>query len=170
MKKNLVVLFAIIASVLAVSCANTKLAENVEATSKEQEQVNKQFEKVYSSYQKNLILDNAETYKVVYGDKLTSIAKKFYGEDNGYYFPLIMLASNKVVLDPDLLLPGMELTVPSFEANVKNPEVATSLKSYFKEIADIYKEKKTATAPKTHENLLLISEQLGATTAETVTE
>jgi len=63
-----------------------------------------------------------------------------------------------------MILPGMVLTVPSFDANINDKDVAVSLKPYFLDIAEVYKKKNTATAPTTRENLQLIAEQLGSKT------
>ncbi len=166
--KKVSIIILVAAAFGLISCASSKDAlavpESAPETTKEQVAVNKEFEKVYTSHKKNLVLDGAKSHTVVYGDQLTSIAKQYYGEDNGYYFPLIMLASKDVVLDPDMILPGMVLTVPSFDANINDKDVAVSLKPYFLDIAEVYKKKNTATAPTTRENLQLIAEQLGSKT------
>ncbi len=153
--------FAMVLGIAA--CSSTSSATSDE---KKQEAINDSFRKVYESYANVLVLDGAETYTVKSGDKLTSIAKEFYGSDNGYFFPIIMLASNEVVQDPELITPGMELTIPNFDANINDTEVATKLKPYFKSIANIYKttKKDAPGADVTREALLDISEKLGTET------
>lgn len=120
----------------------------------------KDFDKVYSSYADSLNLDGAEKYTVQSGDTLSNITKKSYGEDNGYYFPLIMLASNNVVKDPELIRPGMELTIPNLEANIGDSSRAKKLSPYFKDIANVYKQKRTKSSANIRENLLRISDEL----------
>jgi hypothetical protein len=49
-----------------------------------------------------------------------------------------MLASSDVVLDPDKIEPGMNLTVPDLDRNLNDPKARKSLKNFLVEIADIY--------------------------------
>lgn len=152
MKKTIFVLVALVAAILLASCKSTGAT---------QEDLDKSFSKVYDSYSELVNLDGAEIYTVVSGDTLTGISKKYYGNTNGYYFPLIMIASNETVLDPDLIEPGMELTVPNFDKNIRDTEQAKKLKPYFKDIANVYKLKSTNGAADIREKLIEISNQLG---------
>ena len=154
MKK--IVLLAVSTVLLFVSCASSpeKPAEVV------QEEVNQAFEEVYGHYEQVLILDGAQDYEVRYGDTLSKIANKFYGEGNGYYFPLIMLASSNTVLDPDLIEPGMTLTIPDLNKNLNDVSVHNSMKTFFTEIADVYKDKVTPSASTIREELLKIADSL----------
>jgi hypothetical protein len=127
--------------IFLVSCAS--LSEPLQGESGE-EDVNTAFERVYSSYRSALILDGAQTYTVVKGDFLAAITRKFYGSDNGYFFPLIMLASSEVVLDPELLEPGMDLIIPDLTKNLEDPTARNKIKSFFLDISGVY-EKKAAT-------------------------
>ena len=149
MKKITFAFLALAAVLCFASCKST-------AT---QEDVNNSFYKVYHNY--TVDLEGAQTYTVESGDTLTAITKKFYGNQNGYYFPLIMIASSDVVLDPDLISPGMELTVPDFDKNIKNAEQAKKLSPYFKDIANVYKIKTTNGAEDIRKELLSISSTLG---------
>ena len=106
-----------------------------------QDEANAAFEKVYGRYLSSLLLEDAQTYEVVAGDTLSAITRNFYGAGKGYYFPVIMLASNDVVLDPDLISPGMTLTIPDLEKNLDNPLTRSKIKDFLKEIADVYKRK-----------------------------
>lgn len=151
MKKISVILLAMMAAFVMSAC--TSVAQMQEA-------INESFSKVYNTYADALVLDGAETYEVQSGDRLTSIAKSHYGDDKGYYFPLIMLASNDVVKDPEFIQPGMQLTIPNFDANINNPEVAKSLSPYFKDLAGVYKQKKTEAAPDIRQHLLEIADEL----------
>ena len=60
---------------------------------------------VYEEPAGDIILEGAQTHLVVWGDSLTKLAKRYYGGENGYFFPLILLASRDVVSNPDVLLP-----------------------------------------------------------------
>ncbi|ULQ60833.1 LysM peptidoglycan-binding domain-containing protein [Brucepastera parasyntrophica] len=133
MKKIVFMAAAIALSFVTLSCATNK-----EYT---QDEVNTAFEKVYDKYVSSLILDGAKTYQVVEKDTLSAITVKYYGSDKGYYFPVIMLASSDVVLDPDLIKPGMKLTVPDLQKNLDNPASRAKMKSFFKEIATVYQKK-----------------------------
>lgn len=152
MKKITLALLALITVIGLASCKSTGAS---------QEKVNDSFYKVYHNYSSVVNLEGAKTYTVVSGDTLTAITKQFYGDKNGYYFPLIMIASNEKVLDPDFIEPGMELTIPDFDKNIKDTEQAKLLKPYFKDIANVYKIKSTPSAADIREKLLEISESLG---------
>lgn len=52
----------------------------------------------------------AKTYKVVRGDCLWNIAKKFYG--NGSQYPKIFNANKGKIKNPNLIYPGQVLTIP----------------------------------------------------------
>ena len=150
MKKLSLVIMALTAALVLAGCKSTG----------NQDAVNESFKKVYNTYSGIVNLDGAKNYTVETGDTLTSISKKVYGEDNGYYFPLIMVAS-KNVSDPELITPGTELVVPDYNANINDKEQAARLKPYFKDIAGVYKQKKTPGAADIREQLLIISEDLG---------
>ncbi|MDR1257647.1 MAG: hypothetical protein LBJ86_07865, partial [Spirochaetaceae bacterium] len=53
---------------------------------------------IYNAYS-GIIGAGAQEHTVKYGDTLTGIARASYGEDNGYFFPLIMAASRLVSSD-----------------------------------------------------------------------
>jgi hypothetical protein len=85
----------------------------------------------------DLVLDGAETYMVVRRDTLSQIAKVKYGANNGFYYPLIIMASRDLVEDQDYIEPGMALTIPNLQANLNDDRARASMKSFFLEIADI---------------------------------
>ena len=132
MKKLSLILVALVAALVLAGCKSTG----------NQEAVNESFKKVYTTYSGIVNLDGAENYTVATGDTLTSIAKAKYGASNGYYFPLIMVASENVS-DPELITPGTKLVIPDYNANINDKEQAAKLKPYFKDIANVYKQKKT---------------------------
>ncbi len=151
MKKIIGIVCAAFAIFAAVSCKSSPAT---------QEQLNMAFENVYETYESSLILDGAKTHTVQAGDTLSLIAKRYYGSGKGYYFPVIMLASSDVVLDPDLIAPGMVLKVPDLDKNLSNPVSRSKMKSYFKEIAGVYKKKGTETALTVRAELLEIADSL----------
>jgi phage tail protein X len=120
-----------------MSCVSTNLTE-------EQKDVLLAFEQVYDSYKTNFILDDAQTYTVVEGDTLPAIVRRFYGAGNGYFFPLILLASRDVVLDADFLESGMVLTIPDLQKNLDNPDTRRSLKYFLYDAADVYEKREAA--------------------------
>jgi len=88
----------------------------------------------------DLVLDGAETYTVVLGDTLSNISRKKY--QDGFYYPLIMMASPGVVADQDLIEPGMLLTIPRLQANLNDARAKESMKKYYLEIAGITERKR----------------------------
>jgi len=87
-----------------------------------------------------LILDGATKYTVVKGDTLTKIARKMYR--NAYYYPLILMASSDVVKNQDLIKPGMVLTIPKLQVNLKDPKAKEGMKTFFLKTADITERKR----------------------------
>jgi hypothetical protein len=92
---------------------------------------------LYDQYRSGLILDGAAKYTVVSGDTLSAIARTHY-DGQGIYFPIIMLASSDVVLDPDEIKPGMVLTLPDIQKNLANARAKANMKEFFLEIAKTY--------------------------------
>jgi len=126
MKKTLIFALVIV-SLLAVSCKSTpKTADEI---------TDEVFTAIYNKYERGLILDGAQKYTVKSGDSLVSIARAHYG--NGFYYPVIMLASNSVIKDPYKLRQGMELTVPNLETNLKDSGAVRSIKGVMLDCADI---------------------------------
>jgi LysM repeat protein len=131
MKKLILVLISVLLVFSVVSCKTTMTQDDVNAA----------LERVYDKYQSALIMDGAKSYTVVAGDTLSAITRKSYPNDSAFYFPVIMLASNDVVLDPDMIEPGMKLSIPDLKANLDNIATKAKIKSYLVEIAAVYKNK-----------------------------
>ena len=93
------------------------------------------FRQVYERFQGDLILEGATTYTVKSGDTLAAIARSVYND--GFYYPVIMLASRNIVLDPDKIEPGMKLTVPDLQRNLADPRARTNIKNFLLEIAKL---------------------------------
>ncbi|MDR1900153.1 MAG: hypothetical protein LBQ55_09105 [Treponema sp.] len=98
-------------------------------------------EQVYETYSGDLILEGAKPYTVGRADTLSKITRANYGGKNGYFFPIIMLASRETVTDPDLIEPGMVLTVPDLQKNLDDPGARAKLKEFLNEIAGVYDRK-----------------------------
>jgi len=88
----------------------------------------------------DIILSGSETYTVVWGDTLTKIARSKYG--NGFYYPLILMASSNVIKDQDRIIPGMKLTIPRLQANLDDSRARASIKRFFLETASITERKR----------------------------
>jgi len=125
MKKIALVLVLAVSIVTVFSCKSTGKAEVTDET----------FKKIYEKYFGELILDGAQKYTVKSGDSLSKISNELYGD--GYYYPVIMLASKEVVLDQDKIQPGMNLVVPDLKKNLDNPKSKTSIKGVIRDCAKI---------------------------------
>jgi len=124
MKKTIAIVVLAISVLVVVSCKTTGGQVTDET-----------FRKIYDKHWNDLILDGAGTYTVQSGDTLAHIARSEY--EDGYYYPLIMLASRDVVLDPDKIAPGMELIIPDLEANLAGEKSRASVKGVIQDCAKI---------------------------------
>jgi hypothetical protein len=96
---------------------------------------------IYDDYN-GIVLDGAKEYSVKSGDTLSNIAKSSYGQGiNGYYFPLIMIASKVVIADPDKIKPGQKLMVPDLQKNLDDRLARSHLKALLLDIALVYNNK-----------------------------
>ena len=124
MKKIIVATLLIVGLVLVVACKSKPAT------------IDEAFKSIYDRFRKDLILDGAEKTTVAAGDTLSAISRDKY--DDGRYFPVIMLASSEVVLDPDKIEPGMELTIPDLQKNLDDPKSKKNIKNFLGEIAKLY--------------------------------
>jgi hypothetical protein len=106
------------------------------------------FEEIYTFYKPEFILEDAQAYQVEEGDTLPAIIRRVYGAGNGYFFPLIVLASSDVILDPDFLEAGMELKIPNLQENLDDPDVRDALIDLLYDVADVYEKKEAAEVEK----------------------
>jgi hypothetical protein len=138
MKKIIIACVAILAVFAMISCKSAPTKDKT---------VNDAFERVFNQYRSGLVLTDAKQYTVQPGDRLSSIANKEFGAGNGYYFPVIMLASSgeEVINDPDVIEPGMHLTIPVLQANLDDANARANIKAYLKDISDVYARKYTET-------------------------
>jgi len=128
MKKTVLVTVLVISVLLAASCKSTGGQAGGTVT-------DETFSRVYNKYANRLILEGAQSYTVKSGDTLAHIARSLYND--GYYYPVIMLASRDVVLDPDKIQPGMTLTIPDLQKNLDNSGAKSAIKGVTLDCADI---------------------------------
>jgi len=102
--------------------------------------MDEQYKKLYDA-NTGLDLTGAGTYTVKDGDTLSSISKHAYND--GFYYPVIMLASRGEVINPDKIRPGMTLTIPNLERNKANPNSRKSMKNCLNGFAIIEKTRPT---------------------------
>ncbi|MDR2597741.1 MAG: LysM peptidoglycan-binding domain-containing protein [Treponema sp.] len=126
MKKMVFAAALIISVMLAASCKSTP------------KDADDQYRKLYDA-NTGLDLTGAKYYTVKSGDTLSDISRSFY--DDGFYYPVIMLASRGVVVNPDKIIPGMELTIPDLERNKANANSRRSMKNCLNGYAEIEKRK-----------------------------
>jgi len=130
MKKALFALTLALCVMMVLSCASKPTPITT------QKEADDAFSKIYQQFRGDIILDGAGSYKVVSGDTLSKIARNNY--PSGYWFPLIMLASSDVVLDPDQIAPDMELTIPDLDKNLNDAKAKGKIKNFLVEIAKVY--------------------------------
>jgi len=169
MKKILVFLFVAVA-LIGLSCKSAPVADGVsieiegEVT---QEKVNEALGKIYSMYYNKLDLSEAQSYTVQKGDTLSQITRNFYGSltdvgvagtRNGFYFPILMLASsNAGIVDPDLIEPGMKLTIPDLKKNLANSGARKAIKDCLNDVSYVYNKKGQSA---TEKGLVALSDSL----------
>jgi len=148
MKKIALTAVLIISVMLIVSCngckkdsvekyKDTVQNKNIEQLAVENSEYAQ--EKIKDLYDVNSGLDytGAVTYTVKKGDTLSKISWRVYND--GFYYPVIMLASKGVVVNPDKIEPGMELTIPDLEINKANVNCRKSIKNCLNGLADLEK-------------------------------
>ena len=127
MKK--ILLFAVLIAVMAFSSCRTQGPAVTPQNPAEEALLN-----IYERFRGDLILVGARRHTVQSGETLVAIARTHY--DDGFMYPIILLASNNVVLDPDRITPGMELTIPNLQRNLNVPRSRENIKNFMLEIAD----------------------------------
>ena len=148
--KKITVGFVVLLVSLALFACNTVPASHQVVGAVTQEKIDDALEHIYEDYRPSLDVTGAQEYTVVSGDTLVEITKRFYGSltgvgeagtENGFYFPVIMLASETDIVDPDLIIPGMELKIPDLKRNLDNNSARQAVKHYLREVAYIYNKK-----------------------------
>jgi hypothetical protein len=126
MKKVFLFAALVIGIMLTVSCTSCP------------KDMDEQYRNLYDA-NTGLDLTGAGTYTVKKGDTLSEISRQAYND--GFYYPVIMLASRGVVINPDKIQPGMDLTIPDLERNKANNHSRTSMKNCLNGFANIEKNK-----------------------------
>jgi len=126
MKKFILTAALIISVMLTVSCKSVP------------KDADEQYKNLYDA-NTGLDLAGAGVYTVKAGDTLSDISRNAYY--NGFYYPVIMLASQGVVINPDKICPGMVLTIPDLERNRANGKSRKSIKNCLYGFADIERAK-----------------------------
>ena len=90
---------------------------------------------VYQRFLPGLILTGASNHTVRPGDTLVNIAWHHFND--GFMYPVILLASSHVVLDPDRITPDMEIIVPDLQRNLNDPAARQNIRNFLLEIADL---------------------------------
>jgi len=124
--KKILLTALIICVMLAVSCKSNP------------KDTDEQYQNLYDA-NAGLDLTGAGTYTVKKGDTLSNISRRAYND--GFYYPVIMLASHGVVVNPDKIKPGMVLTLPDLEKNKSNPNGRKCMKNCLIGFANIEKNK-----------------------------
>ena len=146
--KKLIICLLIIAA-FTVSCATTASGPVIEGEVT-QEKVNEVLTQIYDTYRNSLDMTGAQDYTVVRGDTLSQITRNFYGSltgvgeagpNNGFYFPVIMMASDSEIVDPDLIEPGMKMKIVDLQRNLDNPTARKAIKDCLLDVAYVYNRK-----------------------------
>ena len=154
MKKTILIpgVFLFVCSIFAFySCKTTS-----EAAIEDQVQITQEMEKVPAQDKEEktvyneLDLTNSKKHKVL----------KYYGDDKGYFFPLILDASKEYISNPEVIIPGMILIIPDLDKNITDSYRKEYVKNILLETSDLYKTKKTYFSNKISTELRKTAESL----------
>lgn len=136
MKKTVPVLvLAAICALAIISCKTTKALVTDDT-----------FHRIYNKYYNDLILEGSRTHTVKSGDTLSRISNSYYSD--GYYYPVIMLASKDIVADPDKIEPGMILIIPDLQRNLNDAKAKASIKGVILDCAKLEDDRGRASTAK----------------------
>jgi hypothetical protein len=165
MKKFSIGVLVVLMAFAILSCKSTGSGVAIEGEVTE-EKVNTALNQIYDTYRTKLILDGAQDYTVVSGDSLSAITRKHYGPltdvgeagpNNGFYFPIIMMAADNEIVDPDKIEPGLKLKIVDLKKNLANPAARQAIKDSLNDVAYVYNKKGNAV---TEEGLIKLSGSL----------
>jgi hypothetical protein len=149
MKKFAICLLVCTLAFAALSCKSTASGINLEGEIT-QEKVDLALNQIYDTYRGSLVMEGAQDYTVAAGDTLTAITRKHYGSltgvgdagpNNGFYFPVIMMAADSGIVDPDKIEPGMKLKIVDLKKNLDNPAARAAIKNCLSDVAYVYNRK-----------------------------
>jgi len=149
MKKIVAVFATLLVSLMLFSCATPETARVSGILEGEvtQARVDEALSHIYELFRPRLDLTGAQEHVVVAGDTLSGIARNFFGHltnvgdagfQNGFYFPVIMMASQTHIVDPDLIEPGLSLTIIDLRRNLDNPIARAAIRESLLEVAYVY--------------------------------
>jgi phage tail protein X len=165
MKKFVTGLLVCVLAFAALSCKSSPSGVNIEGEITP-EKIDSALEQIYDTYRIKLILDGAQEYTVASGDTLSAITRKHYGSltgvgvagpNNGFYFPVIMMAADSEIVDPDKIEVGMKLKIVDLKKNLDNPESRAAIKDCLNDVAYVYNKKGAAV---TEEGLKKLADSL----------
>ena len=151
--KKLFIGIVILAALTALSCQTTGQTLSGAKIDGEvtQRKVDSALDHIYNTYRGKLDMTGSQEYFVQSGDTLSQITRKYYGHlnnvgeagvDNGFYFPIVMLAStDSHILDPDLIEPRMKLVIIDLQRNLANSSSRKAIKDCLNDVAYIYNRK-----------------------------
>jgi LysM repeat protein len=150
MRKMLICVF-LVATLVGMSCKSGPKTSGASIDGEvTQAKVNDALGKIYDAYRSKLDMSGAQEYTVKSGDTLSEITRRYYGDlsgvgnagpHNGFYFPLIMLASGHTVVDPDLVEPGMRLRIPDLKKNLDNSTSRKAIRDCISDVSYVYNRK-----------------------------
>ncbi|MCL2234006.1 MAG: LysM peptidoglycan-binding domain-containing protein, partial [Treponema sp.] len=94
-----------------------------------------------------LDLAGAQEHTVEEGDTLSAIARRFFGDfaavdyagtRNGFFFPVIITASDINITNPDFIEPGMVLTIPDLQRNLDSPPARRAIRYSLLDATGLY--------------------------------
>jgi hypothetical protein len=152
MKKVFIGFLVMLTACAVLSCKSTSSGVKIEGEVT-QEKIDGALDQIYDTYRTQLIMDGAQDYTVASGDTLSAITRKHYGAltdvgdagpNNGFYFPVIMMAGDTHIVDPDKIEPGMKLKIVDIKKNLANPASRTAIKDCLNDVAYVYNKKDAA--------------------------
>jgi LysM repeat protein len=147
--KKFVILLVCILAFAALSCKSSPSGVRLEGEIT-QEKVDLALDQIYDTYRPHLVMDGAQDYTVAAGDSLSAITRKHYGSltgvgdagpNNGFYFPVIIMAADSKIVDPDKIEPGMKLKIVDLKKNLDNPAARAAIKNCLNDVAHVYNKK-----------------------------
>jgi len=126
-------------------------AENTSAGKYAAGSIDETYYNIYNKYSGSLDLTGAIRYTVQSGDALNRIANTYYHDP--HYYPLIMLASKDVVVDPEKIAPGMVLTIPDLQRNLSGASSKQVIKNAIIDVSEVRRARGEAEAANNLRNL-----------------
>jgi hypothetical protein len=149
MKKTVIGLLVCLLAFGAWSCKSSPSGVKIEGEIT-QEKIDTALGQIYDTYRARLVMEGAQDYTVASGDSLSAITRKYYGPltdvgeagpNNGFYFPVIMMAAESEIVDPDKIEAGMKLKIVDLKKNLADPVARTAIRDCLNDVAYVYNKK-----------------------------